>query len=1290
MSSPIQNIQTVRKPGPLDRSKKTFEYSGTPDTQPETPDSYSNFDTPIYNSDRRSCDIHHVFSPIGHSSINLQMDYEVEANYTNPIEQTEFTHEFDLTPVADQSSKRRMFEALRAIARTPEKEHKDNHYSTKKDLMSALRGFAGTPAKKAELAMTTGIVGENYSNDDDGLALNEDEDEDENAAVEASSDSSKALCENINTAMNTPSKNDFDENQDAGAVADIVSLTTPDNSAVHQDYEKALNACTPYKNTTKGSLDSSHRMSTLDRSDFYSPKTKEIMQLNLTLKNLKSKLYDGIDESDDANTSEALEDYRAAVEDYRVAMQEFESEMSQATKQRELTEAPYDERPTSDAQTPIVKSDNSLSYSDDDAVLPDIEHVHGVLDGLDQEDDSLVCPEESFAKESPTESHNSPKKKGDITLEETMIHDTEVVCIDAKKCLLDLSNGGISATNTLNVSMEESAVPSQRVYVHSPESKQSSTPNGSSLKSTNPIIGTSYLHFQEKFAMCQSELPDVSPAKSDFTSVYGGASVASTAVTQMNIICDTSNPLVATKEFPLDRNIVSSVRTHSSAEAKQSNLIKVNNLDSANSTTPNTKDISFGSTSANSGSKPPTLQEKFAMFQSDLPDISPAKSDFTSVHGGVSVASTVLTQKTAASDAIYLEVLKRAIFSNEECEITALSPNLLDKAMDTYTFNTKNEGALSNDDHIAFKSTDNDTVPSPNLLDKACSDVKSELGTSYIKSDDKFKKYVSSNLLNDATNGNNVLPLQSTPKKCSIYHREFVRDSMQKGDDAEAPSYLPCKYESKTNSTVLTSIGNRATVKGNQNLSVLGNDSKILTDVLKLNLGPALTKEIMQSLVSRTDNDNGDEKLGINHINIDIEHDDHSEVSSLGTTASIFSNAALSTLSALARSNPTESIDNIIRGFNRLQRWQSPENVNDVQNNGPSLSSQENESTPMSKRATSGSPFNQTGRQNQTVKLQPSKIDFRRGRRRFEVQGNTMKKEVPAVAADVFNDFERLQQQIGKAERHSRVIEIANKKAEKFRYENEHEKLMNQFEHIEKLECQRRWDAVTTTESLDCHRVPIIVPKVTPLKANAGTTNDWFVQFDTTSSNSNGNDTNEPFSSLLHSDKALADESLIEEKKRAYADKEDENGMLNNIDNDEGEGKSELKKKKRKKKVLKKMVKMMRRKKKSNKDDEGSIGIASVTSFNTVDDTVKKKYKFNFLSSLKRRKSKKMNNKLEQENLSQLFEEDSGQVSESIIIDTMDMIDSQDVDDLDESFSTDDSDGSSHVSKNSFAYATLS
>jgi len=193
-----------------------------------------------------------------------------------------------------------------------------------------------------------------------------------------------------------------------------------------------------------------------------------------------------------------------------------------------------------------------------------------------------------------------------------------------------------------------------------------------------------------------------------------------------------------------------------------------------------------------------------------------------------------------------------------------------------------------------------------------------------MKSDDKCKKYASSNLLNDATNRNNVLPLQSTLTKCSIYRREFVRDSMQKGDDAAAPSYLPCKHESKTNSTVLTGIGIRATAKGNRNLSVIGSDSKIRTDILKLNLDPARTKEILQSLVSRTDKENCGEKLGINYINIDVEHDDHSEVSSLGTSTSIFSNAALSTLSALARSDPTESIDNIIRGFNRLQRWQSP------------------------------------------------------------------------------------------------------------------------------------------------------------------------------------------------------------------------------------------------------------------------------------------------------------------------------------------------------------------------------
>jgi hypothetical protein len=116
---------------------------------------------------------------------------------------------------------------------------------------------------------------------------------------------------------------------------------------------------------------------------------------------------------------------------------------------------------------------------------------------------------------------------------------------------------------------------------------------------------------------------------------------------------------------------------------------------------------------------------------------------------------------------------------------------------------------------------------------------------------------------------------------------------------------------------------------------VIGSDSKIRTDTLKLNLGPARTKEILQSLVSRTDKENCGETLGINYINIDVEHDDHSEVSSLGTSTSFCSNAALSTLSALARSDPTESIDNIIRGFNRLQRWQSPENVNGVQNNSP-------------------------------------------------------------------------------------------------------------------------------------------------------------------------------------------------------------------------------------------------------------------------------------------------------------------------------------------------------------------
>lgn len=115
-------------------------------------------------------------------------------------------------------------------------------------------------------------------------------------------------------------------------------------------------------------------------------------------------------------------------------------------------------------------------------------------------------------------------------------------------------------------------------------------------------------------------------------------------------------------------------------------------------------------------------------------------------------------------------------------------------------------------------------------------------------------------------------------------------------------------------------------------------------------------------------------------------------------------------------------------------------------------------------------------------------------------------------------------------------MEIAKKKVERVYDEQQNEKLMNQFEYIEKLECQRRWDAVKTAGSSDSNHVPVLIAKGTPPKTNIGPTHDWFVEYGTST---NTPDSNEPFSSLLHSDKTPADDILIETKKKIYAANEE-------------------------------------------------------------------------------------------------------------------------------------------------------
>ena len=143
------------------------------------------------------------------------------------------------------------------------------------------------------------------------------------------------------------------------------------------------------------------------------------MQLNSTLENLKSKLYDGINESDAVSTSEALEDYRSAVEYYRIAIEEFESEMSQATRKivPTLAEVP------SDNPSPIFKSEKSLSYSKDGAALSDdlgqvVEDDHRMSSVSRPEDDSLSSSKAHLVEEIPLYIDSSLKIKHLLPLED--------------------------------------------------------------------------------------------------------------------------------------------------------------------------------------------------------------------------------------------------------------------------------------------------------------------------------------------------------------------------------------------------------------------------------------------------------------------------------------------------------------------------------------------------------------------------------------------------------------------------------------------------------------------------------------------------------------------------------------------------------------------------------------------------------------------------------------------------------------------------------------------------------
>ena len=94
------------------------------------------------------------------------------------------------------------------------------------------------------------------------------------------------------------------------------------------------------------------------------------------------------------------------------------------------------------------------------------------------------------------------------------------------------------------------------------------------------------------------------------------------------------------------------------------------------------------------------------MLQSDLPDISPANSDYTYVHGRLSVTSTVVTEKMStitASHSVSLEPHQEAIKNDDEAyENTALSPNLLDKAVYAYVSDSNSSYRTCTDNKGTF------------------------------------------------------------------------------------------------------------------------------------------------------------------------------------------------------------------------------------------------------------------------------------------------------------------------------------------------------------------------------------------------------------------------------------------------------------------------------------------------------------------------------------------------------------------------------------------------------------
>ena len=1255
MSSFFRHLGTVQRQRSLDRSKKNIEFTGTPDTQAETPEN-DFYEDPhhTHNFVATTDENNPVFSPIGHTSVNLGLDYDAEGtinatdralNAEAPIKTT--------TPVADKSSKRHVFNALRAIAKSPTKQ--ERNYSTKKEFISALRGFAVSPTKEEKVVVSQD---QTVSPRNDGVP--------EVRAVHPFDDSVD-FSDNFHNSMQTPTKKE--------SLADETPFKTPDAN----------------NDVSTGS---------------FSPETKEIFDLNSAMDGLRNNVLDifkNASDDDDKSHSGAkvMNDYRVAVGDYREAIMEFESEMSQATHH----------------------SANSTTKIE--SIFQQIEHPLSAIKKPKETIDSYTTEQLAVAQKR-LEASNVRTGTGDAP-----IFENEHQSVEAFNNHSDLDNTFVTAGHPLSaIKKPKETIDSYTTEHLAVTQKRSETSNVRTGIDDAPMFENE--HQSVGVFDNHSDMDNTFITAGEFSlkdeGIVSDARIQSSGngcfeVSRPSNDCPVSTELTADslKQASCTRSLISHFEKKAAfnfpsvtkfdalpnVEDRAQTKNISNKLSIDTNVIPQVKeapeDSPCMSTYTNTGLKAPSAawanKQKFSF---KLPDISPEKT--------ISSASGKDTESVASS--VFTDKIRNLSLNNLLDE--AAKTTAVEKISTVLSRNQKETIAANNvpihTATIVPKESVPDSPASPNLLDKAV-DMLVESNVNVHK-----EHNVSTDCLTLVlpARDNNVLPnpvVEATDDKISK-PRAFPLP--QDGPDSKTLALLD-KYSSPTSHNVQETQQS----KGLPPRPPRRNQSGVIADLLKLNLGTSLTKEILESLNRANNAPMGVPNIGIQHIYTSHhDRDDCSEVSSLGN-ASTLSSAALSTLSAMARRNPLAPIENIIRDFQRVQNTQAPMSSDEVDYD----SSEEPETANVNltkdkstQRSAFGSPFHTEDIADPPIRLNPPKVDSQKGRRDRVVHRKIVdKKEIPALAPGVLNDFEKLQEHLKITSEENKVITRLNKKVDHSRDNMQNEKLMNHFEQIEQLKMKSQTlgkdpNAKVTKlgrnfKNLSRYsRTSANLPR-TRLSHNveSGTSNDWFNEAFLTRSTGEKNK-NEPFSSLLKKERSTADIDQIERKKQIYEDRKEETNQGKET-GDLDAIMSVSSKKKKKKHVLKKMTKMMRRKKKSKKDDEGSIGISSigissVASMSTVDGG-KKKNRFKFLPSL-RRKSKRgqdQNSSAAKCDTSRMFEEarenENGAINENFIINNMEMMEIEDLDDdiLDES-SASESDNRSLASGASdilpSAYVTLS